>query len=451
MAIDQSTLYGRRPWEEDLYSSAVTAPDLGTSNRNAIVNRITGATTVPAFAESIQPRMERGTGATIAPAFRTTPGQAAVQPISQAAVQPQRGESSVEAGAAVPALGSAEGVLPPRGGGAKGAEDIWNRMDAEARALAANVRRNERINAQRLAEEQRAMGGAGGEGPDFSSLPALAAWSAKTRMARQDQKRAAEQEGALELARMREAGETERAGMRESRADARIRLTHELGRQPTSLEEAQAAEAKARTGLIGQQAETAKYAAEDAKRTSVAQEIVNNPDKYSPLRVAQAKEHLTKKFEESKILALIKSGQYEPAALADGGEVVGYAEGGAIGHAQTRQLQPDVAQYGQYLTAAAQSGIPPVPFAQYLNLMQSTRGAMQKTPTAFADGGDVSDLNRPLEGPGTGRSDSIPAVIDGAQPAALSRGEFVIPEHVVRKKGTEFFEKLIAQYSDETK
>ena len=49
--------------------------------------------------------------------------------------------------------------------------------------------------------------------------------------------------------------------------------------------------------------------------------------------------------------------------------------------------------------------------------------------------GDVSALGRPLEGPGTGRSDSIPAVIDGGQPAALSDGEFVIPARIVSELG----------------
>ena len=51
---------------------------------------------------------------------------------------------------------------------------------------------------------------------------------------------------------------------------------------------------------------------------------------------------------------------------------------------------------------------------------------------------------RQIAGPGTGTSDSVPAVIDGQRPAGLSNGEFVIPAEVVRRKGTEFFEKLIA-------
>lgn len=66
----------------------------------------------------------------------------------------------------------------------------------------------------------------------------------------------------------------------------------------------------------------------------------------------------------------------------------------------------------------------------------------------YAKGGAIDVSGRKLLGPGTETSDSIPAVIDGQRPAALSSGEFVIPAHVVRAKGTEFFDKLIAAYAD---
>jgi hypothetical protein len=45
------------------------------------------------------------------------------------------------------------------------------------------------------------------------------------------------------------------------------------------------------------------------------------------------------------------------------------------------------------------------------------------------------NMGRLLKGPGTGTSDSIPAVIDGSQPAALSTGEFVVPAKAVSKLG----------------
>lgn len=40
-----------------------------------------------------------------------------------------------------------------------------------------------------------------------------------------------------------------------------------------------------------------------------------------------------------------------------------------------------------------------------------------------------------VQGPGTGTSDSIPAVVNGTQPAALSDGEFVVPSDVVSGLG----------------
>lgn len=63
----------------------------------------------------------------------------------------------------------------------------------------------------------------------------------------------------------------------------------------------------------------------------------------------------------------------------------------------------------------------------------------------FADGGAIPVAGQKVVGPGTGRSDSIPAIIDGNRPAALSTGEYVIPAHVVKAKGTEFFDKLIGK------
>lgn len=45
------------------------------------------------------------------------------------------------------------------------------------------------------------------------------------------------------------------------------------------------------------------------------------------------------------------------------------------------------------------------------------------------------NMGRLMRGPGDGRSDSIPAVIDGKQPAKLSTGEFVVPAKAVSKLG----------------
>jgi hypothetical protein len=58
----------------------------------------------------------------------------------------------------------------------------------------------------------------------------------------------------------------------------------------------------------------------------------------------------------------------------------------------------------------------------------------------MADGGQV-------QGPGTGTSDSVPAVNkSNGQPIQLSNGEYVVSADVVRAKGVEFFDKLQAKH-----
>jgi hypothetical protein len=56
----------------------------------------------------------------------------------------------------------------------------------------------------------------------------------------------------------------------------------------------------------------------------------------------------------------------------------------------------------------------------------------------FALGGDVPEDMSPT-GDKTGRADDIPIRVSG--------GEYIIPKHIVDAKGTEFFDKLLEQYS----
>ena len=53
------------------------------------------------------------------------------------------------------------------------------------------------------------------------------------------------------------------------------------------------------------------------------------------------------------------------------------------------------------------------------------------SPKGFAAGGIAPTQSRQIKGPGDGMSDSIPASIDGEQPAALASGEYVISADVV--------------------
>jgi hypothetical protein len=63
-------------------------------------------------------------------------------------------------------------------------------------------------------------------------------------------------------------------------------------------------------------------------------------------------------------------------------------------------------------------------------------------PTGAPDGGM-------LQGPGTGRSDSIGTQnMSNGGPVKVSNGEYVIPEHVVRAKGRDFFDALLRRYSE---
>jgi hypothetical protein len=62
----------------------------------------------------------------------------------------------------------------------------------------------------------------------------------------------------------------------------------------------------------------------------------------------------------------------------------------------------------------------------------------QQQPPGYADGGLI-------QGPGTGTSDSIPATIDGQQPAQVSDGEYLVPANVVQAIGQDFFEHLVQQ------
>jgi hypothetical protein len=72
----------------------------------------------------------------------------------------------------------------------------------------------------------------------------------------------------------------------------------------------------------------------------------------------------------------------------------------------------------------------PYSFAAY----QSGRGLYDAAIQNFAQGG-IGGQPRFLSGDGDGMSDSIPATINGNEPARLADGEFVIPADVVSHLG----------------
>ena len=74
------------------------------------------------------------------------------------------------------------------------------------------------------------------------------------------------------------------------------------------------------------------------------------------------------------------------------------------------------------------------------NLEQRMRAA-----GAYAEGGPVGVGGRQVLGEGDGKSDSLPAVIDGEHPAALSTGEFVMPVEAVQHFGLAKLNKMVEQ------
>ena len=81
---------------------------------------------------------------------------------------------------------------------------------------------------------------------------------------------------------------------------------------------------------------------------------------------------------------------------------------------------------------------------QRTNLAEQNKNQRPIVPPNFAQGG----IARLLGGPGDGMGDSIPAMIEGQQPAALSHGEMVIPADVVSHLGNGNTEAGAKQFYD---
>ena len=263
----------------------------------------------------------------------------------------------------------------------------------------------------------------------------------------------------FDIQQAEERGRYERAALAEAGQSGRLEREAALRREAEG-EERGSALSMARERLYGAQAGTAEQQLKEAQERGMLESRLQSepegPGRDRLVRYYQTKFGSKEPADRGADIysKLLEAGMPEEearrrAGFADGGIVRGYADGGAVGRDLAQpapQVNPLIAQYGQYLTAAASAGIPPVPFTQYQNLLQTTRASVQgQPPVGFADGGDVSALGRPLEGPGTGTSDSIPAVIDGQTPAALSKDEFVFPAEVTKYYGTKFMNDLIAK------
>ena len=139
----------------------------------------------------------------------------------------------------------------------------------------------------------------------------------------------------------------------------------------------------------------------------------------------------------------------ERIGFADGGliespGVLSFANGGIV---EGGGVDPLTADYELYRTAATKAGVPVLSMREAIPRMAQIRANKRSgvldmiakggtTPQGYAEGGEI-------DGPGTGKSDSIPAVVDGVGPAAVSDGEFHIPKHVVDYFGTKMFDGLV--------
>ena len=139
-------------------------------------------------------------------------------------------------------------------------------------------------------------------------------------------------------------------------------------------------------------------------------------------------------------------------------ETAGYAEGGKVDPEELmRQMS---AKYG----APTASQPAPQPVQQPRPVQQPQQPAPQgglmdrmraaatgnleqrmRAAGAYAEGGPVGVGGRQVLGEGDGKSDSLPAVIDGEHPAALSTGEFVMPVEAVQHFGLAKLNKMVEQ------
>lgn len=178
--------------------------------------------------------------------------------------------------------------------------------------------------------------------------------------------------------------------------------------------------------------------------------------------------------EKAMIETLIRSagsqapGGFQGGMVHPGGfQTPGYAEGGIVEPgmpgappALPQDVGPDPAlinKYTQYSEGAAAMGLTAIGFEQFAQMAQgaAATGGQQPAPSgagapvAMAEGGEVPSASEGgrmvIDSDPNAPTDSIPAVIDGNQPAKLDSGELVFPRHAVLYYGTDKLNKMIAK------
>jgi hypothetical protein len=135
-------------------------------------------------------------------------------------------------------------------------------------------------------------------------------------------------------------------------------------------------------------------------------------------------------------------------AYADGGQVESpeqvmariQAKYGVSGNAPQPQAQAPAPQ-----PVRQQAPAPQQPTGGLMDRLRNVAtGGLDRRMQGYAEGGPIAVGGRPVVGAGDGKSDSLPAVIDGEHPAALSTGEFVMPIEAVRHFGLDKLNKMVA-------
>jgi hypothetical protein len=118
--------------------------------------------------------------------------------------------------------------------------------------------------------------------------------------------------------------------------------------------------------------------------------------------------------------------------------------------------------YPQLRQFVASQGMTPLPAAYdpsvVTKIIVISRALQQSTPAGQVPPTTAASVSPPapgmrqggmIHGPGTGRSDSIGTINESTgEPVRVANGEYIIPEHVVRVKGREFFDNLLRRYAD---
>lgn len=183
-------------------------------------------------------------------------------------------------------------------------------------------------------------------------------------------------------------------------------------------------------------ARSGAYDADALATNSQTNQLYGGPPKFDRGSAAPSAINRANIFSQSQ------PNSYSPQGSVFDQEPKGYAEGGPVD-----------ADYDLYRRAAADAGLPELDYQVAIPAMAQMRArqrakvlrqiASGATTPGFAQGGEVDVGGALVQGTGTGKSDSIPAVIDGERPAALSNGEFIIPKNIVDYFGTKFFDGLV--------